>query len=87
MLRKYSERAAAPAGLEVAARFGATETSRPAPLTIIAGGGVTDEMIALLAGHRCVDEVHVGRAARDGNDPTAAVSAARVRRLCELLVL
>ena len=51
---------------------------------IIAGGGVTEELIELIARQRCVHEVHVGRAAREGNDPDAPVSEARVRRLRQL---
>jgi copper homeostasis protein len=54
--------------------------------TIVAGGGVTEEMLALLARTQCVREVHVGRAAREGEDPQGPVSAARVRRLRELIV-
>lgn len=50
-------------------------------LTIVAGGGVTEDALATFAGARCVREVHVGRAARDGRNPEAPVSAARVRRL------
>jgi copper homeostasis protein len=50
-------------------------------LTVIAGSGVTDETVAAFARLRCVREVHVGRAARDGDDPEGPVSAARVRRL------
>jgi copper homeostasis protein len=52
---------------------------------IIAGGGVTEEMVALIARTGCVREVHVGRAAREGAAQDAPVSAARVshlRRLC-----
>lgn len=51
---------------------------------IIAGGGVTEELIELIALRRCVHEVHVGRAAREGNDPDAPVSAARVRSLRQI---
>jgi copper homeostasis protein len=51
---------------------------------IIAGGGVTDALIARIVGSGCVGEVHVGRAARESNNPDAPVSAARVRYLREL---
>ena len=51
---------------------------------VIAGGGVTEELIELIATKRCVQEVHVGRAAREGNDPDAPVSEARVRHLRQL---
>jgi copper homeostasis protein len=51
---------------------------RPA---ILAGGGVDESALRLLAATRVVDEVHVGRAARDPQIPTAPVSAARVAQL------
>lgn len=50
-------------------------------ITIIAGGGVDEEALSLFARQRCVREVHVGRAARDGGDADGPVSAARVRQL------
>ena len=53
--------------------------------TIIAGGGVTEEALTLFVRTDCVREVHVGRAARDGADPEGPVSAARVRRLRDLI--
>jgi copper homeostasis protein len=53
-------------------------------LTIIAGSGVTDEVLAAFAQAGCVREVHVGRAAREGGDPEGLVSAARVQRLRQL---
>ena len=40
-------------------------------LTIIAGGGVDEEMLRVLARERSVTEAHVGRAAREGETPTA----------------
>jgi copper homeostasis protein len=49
-------------------------------LTIIAGGGVDEEMLREIASTRCVREVHVGRAARGGGRESP-VTAARVRRL------
>lgn len=54
-------------------------------LAIIAGGGVDDESVALFAQDRCVREIHVGRAARNGLDPEAPVSTVRVRQLRNLL--
>jgi copper homeostasis protein len=53
-------------------------------LTVIAGGGVTHDMIALMSQSSAVREVHVGRAARDHDDPEGPVSADRVRWLREL---
>lgn len=50
-------------------------------LTILAGGGVEEDAFALFARTGCVREIHVGRLARDGDDPDGPVSAARVRRL------
>ena len=55
-----------------------------ARLEVMAGGGVGEDALSLFARTGCVREVHVGRAARDGNDPEGPVSAARVRRLREL---
>jgi copper homeostasis protein CutC len=54
-------------------------------LTIIAGGEVDDAMASEIALTRCVPEVHVGRAARDGHDREARVDPARVRRLRRML--
>jgi copper homeostasis protein len=54
-------------------------------LTIIAGGGVDDEMLAEIVRTGSVTEVHVGRAAREGADPGGPVSAARVERLRDRL--
>ena len=54
-------------------------------VTIIAGGEVDEEMSSQIALTRCVPEVHVGRAARDGHDREARVDAARVRRLRDIL--
>jgi copper homeostasis protein len=55
-----------------------------ARLAIVAGGGVDEEAFALFAKAACVRVIHVGRAARDGQNPEGAVSAARVRRLRDL---
>jgi copper homeostasis protein len=51
---------------------------------IIAGGGVTAAMLPAIVGARCVTEVHVGRAARDGIDPDGPVLSESVRRLRDL---
>jgi copper homeostasis protein len=57
-------------------------TSRAAArLAILAGGGVDEEALELFARERCVDEVHVGRIARENGDQEAPVSVDRVRRL------
>jgi copper homeostasis protein len=53
-------------------------------LTIIAGGGVDESLLEEIARTRCVREVHVGRAARDGGRE-GPVTVARVRRLREAL--
>ena len=53
-------------------------------LEIMAGGGVDEEAFAWFARTGCVREIHVGRAARQGVDPDAPVSAERVRRLRQL---
>ena len=50
-------------------------------LTILAGGGVDEEAFALFTRTGCVREIHVGRLAREDDDPDGPVSAARVRRL------
>jgi copper homeostasis protein len=50
-------------------------------LRIIAGGGVDEEMFQEVARSGCVNEVHVGRLAREAWDRRAPVSRARVRRL------
>ncbi len=54
-------------------------------LTIIAGGGVDEELLRLLAQRQIMREIHVGRAAREGQRLDGAVSAASVRRLRTLL--
>jgi hypothetical protein len=53
-------------------------------VTIIAGSDVDEEMLAEISLTRCVREVHVGRAAREGGRESP-VAAARVRRLREVL--
>jgi copper homeostasis protein len=52
--------------------------------TIIAGGGVDESLLEEIARTRCVREVHVGRAAREGGRESP-VTAARVRRLRTML--
>jgi copper homeostasis protein len=54
-------------------------------LTIIAGGGVDAEMLSAIVRTGVVREVHVGRAARERHDPEAAVAAAKVSRLREII--
>ena len=54
-------------------------------VTILAGGGIDEAVLRVLARAGCVTEVHVGRAARTGDVPTAPVSSARVRLLKELV--
>jgi copper homeostasis protein len=53
-------------------------------LTILAGGGVTEESLALFARRACVREVHVGRIAREHGNPEGPVSPTCVRRLRRL---
>ena len=52
-------------------------------LTILAGGGLDEAAIRQLARSGVISEVHVGRAARVDNRPTAPVCADRVRQLRE----
>jgi copper homeostasis protein len=52
---------------------------------ILAGGGLDDEVVAAIASAGCVREIHVGRAARQPPHAAAPVSAARVRRLREIV--
>jgi copper homeostasis protein len=58
---------------------------RASGLTLVAGGGVDEPALKLIAATACVREVHVGRAARDPQNRDAPVSADRVRRLRETL--
>jgi copper homeostasis protein len=53
-------------------------------IAILAGGGIDETAMRILGRAGCVTEVHVGRAARTGGEPTAPVSTDRVRRLKEL---
>ena len=51
----------------------------PVPrITILPGGGVDEQALRVLAASGCVTEAHVGKAAREPQESTAAVSAARV---------
>ena len=54
-------------------------------LALVAGGGVDEAALSLIAATACVSEVHVGRAARDPQNRDAPVSADRVRRLRKTL--
>ena len=54
-------------------------------IEIIAGGGVDDAALSLFTREGCVREMHVGRAAREGNEADGPVSAARVRHLKALM--
>jgi len=54
-------------------------------LHIVAGGGVDEDSIRAFARTQCVQEVHVGRAARADSHPSSAVSARRVAALRKLL--
>ena len=65
-------------------RLGEYRTRAGGRLEILAGGGVDEEILTHLAANACVREIHVGRIAREGNDPEGAVSAERVRRLRDL---
>jgi len=66
-------------------RLRAYQARAGARLTIIAGGNLDDVMLVELVRTASVREVHVGRAAREGADPGAAVSAARVERLRDIM--
>jgi copper homeostasis protein len=66
--------------LQRSARLAAL-TARAGRLRIIAGGGLDEESLSVFASTRCVEEAHVGRAAREGGDPEGQVSVELVRRL------
>ena len=66
-------------------RLRAYQERAGARLTIIAGGGIDADMLASLVRTGVVGEVHVGRTAREGHDPEAAVVAAEVSRLREII--
>jgi copper homeostasis protein len=71
--------------LERCARLRSWSVRAGSRLQIVAGGGVDEQAFEIFAKRVCVRELHVGRAARDGNDPEGPVSTARVRRLRELV--
>jgi copper homeostasis protein len=50
-------------------------------ITFLPGGGVDDQALVGLAASKCVGEAHVGKAAREPQVATAAVSMARVHLL------
>jgi len=55
-------------------------------LTIVAGGGVDEAAAAMFARSKCVDEIHIGRAARADRlpgSPVAARSVAAIRALLD----
>lgn len=54
-------------------------------LTIVAGGGIDDDCLRLLAASPVVREVHLGRLARERSGRDAPVSAGRVRRARDIL--
>jgi len=66
-------------------RLGSYAARAASRVQVVAGGGVDEEMLALIRRTGCVHEVHVGRGAREQNDPDAPVSASRVRRLRALI--
>ena len=53
-------------------------------LVFVAGGGVDEEALRTFVRTGCVQEAHVGRAARHRGDPGGPVSATLVRRLRDL---
>jgi len=69
----------APAHLDRLAGIAAPE------IQILAGGGVTPEVIRTLLKTTAIREFHVGRAARHGHDIHQPVDAERVRALAELI--
>jgi copper homeostasis protein CutC len=70
--------------MERCARLGTYSARAGARVAITAGAGVDEEAFTLFAKAGCVRAIHLGRAARDGRNPEAPVSAARVRRLRDL---
>jgi copper homeostasis protein len=73
------------APLERCGRLSSYRALAAGRLEIIAGGGVDDQALSLFVREGCVREIHVGRAAREGNRADGPVSAARVRRLKALI--
>jgi copper homeostasis protein len=70
--------------MERCARLRTYSARAGARVAIMAGAGVDEEAFTLFAKAGCVRAIHLGRAARDGRNPEAPVSAARVRRLRDL---
>ena len=66
-----------------AARLGAYQERAGSRLTIIAGGGVDEEMLATLARNATVREVHVGRAAFGEGGGVSATRVARLRTILD----
>jgi copper homeostasis protein len=64
------------------ARYAAVAGRRP---LFIAGGGVDDAALRVLAASACVEEAHVGRAAREPQQHGAPVSADRVQALKQIV--
>jgi copper homeostasis protein len=70
--------------LERCARLRTWSVRAGSRVQIVAGGGVDEQAFEIFAKRGCVRELHVGRAARKGNDPEGPVSTTRVRRLRDL---
>jgi copper homeostasis protein len=54
-------------------------------VTLLPGGGLDEQALRVLAACPAISEAHVGKAAREPQVSTAAVSARRVRALKQLL--
>jgi len=67
--------------LERSTRLRALTERAAGRLIIIAGGGVDQDALLAFVATGCVREAHVGRAAREGADPTGPVSETLVRAL------
>lgn len=70
---------------EKAARLAQYSAAAAPEIRILAGGGLTEESIALLRRSTPLEEFHAGRAARSAPDPDAPVSQSAVARLAALL--
>ncbi len=70
--------------LERSTRLSALTERAAGRLLIIAGGGVDQDALLTFAATGCVREAHVGRAAREGADPTGPVSESLVRALRQI---
>jgi copper homeostasis protein len=66
-------------------RFAGYAARAGSRLTFLPGGGVDEAALKVLAASACVGEAHVGKAAREPQVATAAVSATRVASLRALL--